>query len=103
MSIIIWGTQTVRRYQGRVAEFCPVCQTVQPFRLTRVGRAGHVWFISLSSGSLVGYEIKCGACDTTVQAPRQYRAPTKKRGLDLDVLIGASRIVRGTESGMMGA
>lgn len=81
------GTQHIRRKQGRVAEFCPACQALRPFKLTRIGLAGHLWFISITSGRLVGYEARCEVCDVTLDVDGRYGTPVRSRKAGLDELI----------------
>jgi hypothetical protein len=64
---IIWGRKTVYRTLGYVADFCPICRDVKPFELKRVGSAGHVYYLSLGEGNLIGYERACQTCDTPLQ------------------------------------
>jgi len=62
--MIVWGTYIKRKYVGWVADFCPLCRRVRPFRLQRIGAAGHIWYISLGSGRFLVNEIECSACKT---------------------------------------
>ncbi|RQP24133.1 hypothetical protein [Piscinibacter terrae] len=77
--IIVWGKKHVRRSLGYVADFCPICRRPSAFNLRRVGLAGHVYYISLGEGDLVGHERTCKRCDTPFEAdPGRYRGPAKK-------------------------
>lgn len=62
--MLVWGTTIKRKTVGWVADFCPLCRGLRPFRLQRIGAAGHIWYISLGSGSFLGNEIECGVCGT---------------------------------------
>lgn len=71
--MLIWGRKAVRRHLGYAADFCPVCATARPFALTRVGMAGHVYYITAGDGDLVGYERACMVCTVALKAdPAQY-------------------------------
>lgn len=73
--MFIWGKKIVRRHLGYVADFCPICACAQPFALSRVGSAGHVYFITAGDGELVGYERSCMRCTVALRAdPTQYAA-----------------------------
>lgn len=73
--MIIWGRKTVRRHVGYVADFCPICACARPFAVTRVGSAGHLYFISVGDGTLVGHERACKVCTIALRAdPAQYTA-----------------------------
>lgn len=77
--MIIWGRKTVRRHVGYVADFCPICACARPFAVTRVGSAGHLYFISVGDGTLVGHERACKVCSIALRAdPAQYMAMAKQ-------------------------
>ncbi len=70
---IVWGRKLVYRKLGHVADFCPICRKPQPFALQRIGSAGHVYYITVSQGELVGLERTCLKCQTTFNAePTHY-------------------------------
>ncbi|MDO4794745.1 MAG: hypothetical protein Q4A28_02230 [Brachymonas sp.] len=66
--MLIFGTQTVYRKLGYVADFCPICRSQQAFVLRRIGSAGHLYFISLGQGKLIGHNRTCQNCHTTFEA-----------------------------------
>jgi hypothetical protein len=71
--LIIWGKKRVTKSLGYVADFCPLCRDVRAFELVRVGLAGHVYYLTLSEGELVGYERTCMQCRTVLNAqPDRY-------------------------------
>lgn len=77
---IVWGRKIKRRTAGFVADYCPVCRAKRIFALQEVRSAGHVYYISLSRGQLVGHERSCAECGTAFKAhPATYasvaRAP----------------------------
>lgn len=76
---IVWGKKLVYRKLGHVADFCPICRKPRPFVLRRLGSAGHVYYVTVSQGELVGYERTCARCDTSFNAePTQYAAVAPK-------------------------
>jgi hypothetical protein len=54
--------------------------------MIRVGRAGHVYYLSLGEGELVGYERHCLDCRTAYQAELKNYASVQKTSLPLDEL-----------------
>lgn len=84
---IIWGTKQKERRIGFVADFCPICRSIQPFELLRVGLARHVYYITFGSGKLVGHLGRCQSCRCakSVNATR-FTQPAKDTGF-LDRLI----------------
>jgi hypothetical protein len=64
---------------GFVADFCPLCRNIRPFRLDRVGLAGHVYYVTVSQGELVGHARTCMTCKTILNGnPGLYREVSKK-------------------------
>lgn len=75
---IFWGRKIVRRSLGYVADFCPICRTQTPFELQRIGSAGHIYYISVGEGSLVGHELLCKECGNSVGIdPARYASVSK--------------------------
>lgn len=73
--MFIWGRKLVRRHLGYVADFCPICACARPFALTRLGSAGHVYFIAAGDGDVIGHERRCRACTVVLRAnPARYAA-----------------------------
>lgn len=85
--MIVWGTKIKRKPVGWVADFCPLCRGVRPFRLQRVGAAGHIWYISLGSGRFLGNEIECSACMTLHATDGSRYASVSEEFQDLDDLV----------------
>lgn len=76
---IVWGKKLVYRKIGFVADFCPICRTVQAFLVKRVGLASHVYYLSAGEGELAGFERTCLACATTfITDPGKYKDIVKK-------------------------
>jgi hypothetical protein len=85
--IFIWGKKVVRRKVGFVADFCPMCRDPRPFRLYEVRRIGHIYYVSLGRGDLLGYERVCEGCTMALHGePRNY-ASTSKKVASVDVLM----------------
>lgn len=62
--IVISGRKYVYRQLGYVADFCPICRSVQTFLVRRIGRANHIYFISVGKGELSGFDRICQSCLT---------------------------------------
>jgi hypothetical protein len=78
--MIIWGKKYVYSRLGYIADFCHLCREVRAFELTRVGLAGHFYYISLTQGDLVGHERKCTTCGTEFNCkPEIYARPSKEQ------------------------
>jgi len=78
---IVWGKRVMRKKQGYVADFCPMCRELQTFLLREVRSYSHIYYIPTSANSLVGYERVCQGCKLALHgAPRQYVAAPKKPG-----------------------
>jgi hypothetical protein len=76
---IVWGKKPVYRTLGYVADFCPICRKPQPFLLQRVGMAGHLYYISVGDGELVGFQRTCQECKTFFPAePDSYKTISKE-------------------------
>lgn len=65
---IFWGTKTVLRKLGYVADFCPICRKIENFQLSRIGVASHLYGASFGKGKLVGHQKKCLSCGTAFEA-----------------------------------
>ncbi len=77
---IFWGTKTVIRKLGYVADFCPICRDIQKFELSRIGLASHIYGASFGKGKLVGHQKKCLHCGTALQTDASiYKDVQKKR------------------------
>jgi hypothetical protein len=84
---IVWGKKLVRREAGFVADFCPICRCKQAFKLTRVGVAGHVYYVSVGEGTLVGFERTCLACATSYQTDAGVYKSVAEQQLPLPELV----------------
>ncbi|MFZ6723351.1 hypothetical protein [Undibacterium sp. Ji49W] len=77
--VIVWGKKHVFSKLGYVADFCPICRKPRAFEVRRVGLAGHVYYITVSQGDLIGYERTCLKCKTILNAePTDYASIPKK-------------------------
>lgn len=85
---IVWGSKRTVRKLGYVADFCPICREPRSFRLSRIGSASHMYYISFGSGKLVGHLIECGDCGQALSAdPMAYPTYEKASSPDLEYLI----------------
>lgn len=76
---IVWGKKLVYRKLGHVADFCPICRKPRAFVLRRLGSAGHLYYVSVGQGELVGYERTCARCGVAFNAePAHYAAVARK-------------------------
>ena len=86
--MIIWGTKRVVKNLGRVADFCPICRQIKSFKLSHIGMAGHIYYISLVEGKLVGNQISCESCGVLLMANlTDYSSISKNKMAELNQLI----------------
>jgi hypothetical protein len=83
----VWGKKPVYHRLGYVAHFCPICRGPKPFEIKRVGSAGHLYYLSVGSGELVGYERTCQECGTALQAEPTDHTAIAQRLAPLPELI----------------
>jgi hypothetical protein len=83
---IVWGRKIVRRPIGYVADYCGICRDAKPFKLSRLGSAGHVYHISFGEGRLVGHERTCTSCGTFSEANVAAYATVSRAATSLDTL-----------------
>ncbi len=84
---IFWGRKITRKSLGYVADFCAICRKVTAFQLSRVGSAGHIYYLSVGEGVLVGHERSCCECGSVQSANTDtYTRPVPKPG-PIDALI----------------
>ncbi len=89
--LLIWGTRPTERILGYVADYCPMCRDIRPFRLIRRGRASHLYYISFGSGKLFDHVIRCEECGVDIkQDPTRYVKVEKSRPAHLSDLIQAT-------------
>src|SRR5689334_23177324 len=69
MFVIWWGTQIDRTRIGFVANFCPICRELRPFRLMRLERVNHVYNQAIGPGQFTGHSILCCTCDLELAVP----------------------------------
>jgi len=82
---IVWGSKITRRTLGYVADFCGICRVPRAFRMSRVGSASHVYYISFGEGKLVGHQRTCTSCGAFGDA-------------DMNVYAGISRTPKPLET-----
>jgi len=86
MSLRVWTVG--RKQRGWVADFCPVCQSVQPHRLMRVEWPYPFWHRVFRLRRLAHTEIECDVCES-VQLRRSdhFSASPKEAPQTLDELV----------------
>lgn len=85
---IVWGTKRTLTKLGFIADFCPICRQIRPFSVSRVGKVGHIYYISFGEGELVGYLAECQTCHLKLSAnPQLYQTVSKSLSPDLISLI----------------
>jgi hypothetical protein len=88
--MIIWGKQYVYSKLGYVGDFCYVCREPRAFELKRVGLAGHVYYVSLTQGDLVGHERRCMTCALVLNATPETYARASKELVAVPGLLGST-------------
>ena len=88
--MIIWGKKYVYSKLGYVADFCYVCREARAFELKRVGLAGHIYYVSLTQGDLVGHERRCTTCALELSAKPETYARASKELLAVPGLLGST-------------
>ena len=63
---VIWGKRKVETELGYVADFCPICREIRELKVSRVGIANHIYFISIGKGNLAGHLGRCMQCGTKI-------------------------------------
>jgi hypothetical protein len=86
--MIVHGTKIVVRRIGHVADFCPMCRELRVFRLSRVGLASHLYFLSFGEGKLVAHTLECLTCGVSFETdPLRYTTPQKHANADVEAMI----------------
>jgi FimV-like protein len=81
MAMFIWGEKEVFKRLGFVADFCPLCRDLRTFEVSRIGIAGHIYYITLVEGRFAGYRMVCQVCGTAYQADPEIYAKLNERAL----------------------
>ncbi len=85
---IVWGKKRVERSLGFVVDFCPICRAATAFQVSRVGMAGHVYYISFGEGELAGHTARCRECGTAKSVDATKYSTFEKQGdVDIERLI----------------
>jgi hypothetical protein len=88
MIVLLHGTQSSRKRIGFTADFCPVCLGIRPFQFLAVGRADHVFFVSLGHQHTDRHLRKCQTCGVELPAaPERYQSTVRALPAELDELI----------------
>jgi hypothetical protein len=59
---IVWGTNVVRKYHGRMADFCEFCRDFHAVRVIEIRSSDHVQGYTIGSPMSHGYELTCESC-----------------------------------------
>lgn len=84
---IVWGKKPVYRKIGYAADFCPICRKIRPFRVTRIGIASHVYYVTSGEGELAGYTRTCQKCNIELNCDPHIYASMSKRLAPLEELV----------------
>ena len=89
---ISWGTKGTSTNLGYAADFCPMCRGIKGFQIMRIGKASHVYGMSVGSGDLVGHNRECTKCGVVLGAnPANYKEIVERtEKMNLDTLITAT-------------
>jgi hypothetical protein len=88
--MIVWGTKTVFRKLGYVADFCPICRAITALRVRRVGSAGHIYFVPFGQGELRGFEFTCEGCRHVSNRPPEQSFQPCSHYHSIDQLVAES-------------
>lgn len=83
---IVWGRKITRRPVGYVADYCGICREPKPFKVSRLGSVGHVYYISFGEGKLVGHERTCTSCGTFSEANVAAYTKVSRKATSLEAL-----------------
>ncbi len=86
--LIIWGTKVTRTRLGRVADYCMYCREAQPLSIYTLRSVGHLYYIPLGRGEVIGHVGRCTACrhEQTVD-PSDYQATIQDTKATLEELV----------------
>lgn len=88
---IFWGTRLKRRCVGRVADFCPLCREIRPFRLFHRHCQYHVALIGMGEGPADAIDVECEHCGARVlREGYPYATALRDRSASLDELVAAT-------------
>ena len=91
---IFFGTKTREEQRGIVAEYCPRCGGVRPFKVIDYYNVGHLYYISLGRGSLQSSVVRCVDCQGEFAfVPSRYAGVIPAgvaRTLSFEDLVGRS-------------
>lgn len=91
---VFFGTKTREEQRGIVAEHCPRCGGVRPFKVIDYYHVGHLYYISVGRGSYQSSVVRCVDCQGEFAfVPHRYAEviPTgAARNLSFEDLVGRS-------------
>lgn len=86
--VIVSGTQQKIKKLGYVAEYCPICRSIEPFKISKVGMEDHIFFIPLGMKNVTGHLGMCMSCSDSREVDAMiYSDIAKKQGSDIEALI----------------
>lgn len=59
---IFWGRKRQEEHIGNVADFCPICRVIRPFRLYAAKMVSHVYGLPVGRGEILGHQEACIEC-----------------------------------------
>lgn len=59
---LFFGKKRKLKNVGYVADFCPFCRSIQPFRIANVSMVDHLNGLPIGKGQTVAYSAKCCTC-----------------------------------------
>jgi hypothetical protein len=93
-----FGRKTVREKLGRVASYCLICHSRNPFKVEYISKVWHISNVPIFREA-VGHERVCELCGQEyATAPDQFRGFMKKKRVDLEELIAITN--PGLEGGL---
>jgi len=76
---IYWGSKGVSTKLGYAADFCPLCRSIRPFQIIRIGKSSHVYGVTMGTGNLIGHNRECVKCGVVLGAnPVNYKDMVKR-------------------------
>src|SRR6478735_10354926 len=68
--------------------FCPLCRGIERFKVSKLGMADHLFFISLGMKNVIGHEGECMVCGNKRSVDGMaYKAFSKKPDGPIDSLV----------------
>lgn len=85
------GTRSAVKKLGYVADFCPSCQSIQPFLLSRKGVGEHAYFVPIGSSKTLDHVAQCLTCQVGYSVnPLIYKDHARTPGESVEALVAAT-------------